>query len=99
MGKFQIYEASYSSGMSNKVKQASAKLYMFQKFNIVRVKRIMVNEKTVKDGCHFYLDSWWGDIPNENDKKRRSSVKTSNVNNNKNNNNRHFGCITLQQCT
>ena len=57
MGKFQIYGASYSSGMSNKVKQASAKMYMFQKFNILRVKRIMVNEKTVKDACHLYLDS------------------------------------------
>ena len=43
----------YSSGMSNKVKRASAKMYMFQTFNILRVKRILLNGKPsrMRDTC------------------------------------------------
>ena len=43
----------YSSGMSNKVKRASAKMYMFQTFNILRVKRILLNGKPsrIRDTC------------------------------------------------
>ena len=43
----------YSSGMSTKVKRASAKMYMFQRFNILRVKRILVNGKPsrMRDTC------------------------------------------------